>query len=119
MPRALEDLTTCTPDEEAIFGIDFALDLAPAIVTNCVITTAAETITDVTFTCEVAESSDVDDPEAATRLIDDPSINGTIVDQLAGGFVAGVTYRIKAVITTSQGQLIPGWANVICEAVTS
>ena len=121
MPRALDDFTACAPgtNETTIFGIDFALDLAPAIVTNCVITTAAETITDVTFTCEVAESSDVDDPEAATRLIDDPSINGTIVDQLAGGFVAGVTYRIKAVITTNQGQLIPGWANVICEAVTS
>lgn len=119
MPRALEDFTTCTPDEEAIFGIDFALDLAPATVTNGVITTPAETITNVTFTCEVAESSEVDDPDAATRLIDDPSINGTIVDQFGGGFLAGVTYRIKAVITTSQGQVIPGWANMICEAIAS
>jgi len=121
MPRALDDFTTCAPgtDEATIFGMDFALDLAPAVVVAGVIVTAAETITSVTFTCEVAESSTVDDSGAATRLTGDPTINGTIVTQLGTNFVAGVTYRIKAVIYTSQGQIIPGWANTTCEAIAS
>ena len=119
MPRAFEDFTICDPTEETIFGFDFALDLAPVFVTNGVITTPAETITSVTFTCAVAESSEVDDPDAVTRMIDEPSINGTIVDQLGGTFQPGVTYRIMATIVTDQGQTISGWANVMCEAVAS
>ena len=48
-----------------------------------------------------------------------PSISGTVVSHMAGNFVAGVTYRIGAVIVTSQGQSIPGWANTVCEATVS
>ena len=110
MPRALKDFTTCDPNplEATIFGLDFALDLA-----------VNETITGVTFWCNVAETSDGTDATPSARLLGSPSIGGTVVSQMGGTFIEGVTYRIGATITTSQGQIISGWANTTCEAVTS
>lgn len=110
MPRALSDFTTCDPSpyETTIFGFDFALDLG-----------ASEIITSVVFACQVAESSVGTDANPSSRLLGSASISGTIVSQLGGTFVAGVTYRIIATITTSQGQTITGYANTICEAIQS
>jgi len=110
MPRALNDFTTCDPSpyETTIFGFDFALDLG-----------LGETITSVSFFCNVAQSSIAIDATPSARLLGSPSISGTIVSQLGGTFVAGVTYQIGATITTSQGQTITGYANTICEAIQS
>jgi hypothetical protein len=49
-----------------------------------------------------------------SHAIGSPFINGTVVMQLAGGFLDGVTYRVQATATTSANQVLRPWANIFC-----
>jgi hypothetical protein len=79
------------------------------------------TVTAATVTCSVVDGTDptpsarVVGSSANTTSLETGAPNAT-VSQLVGGMVAGVTYRLQCVATTSDGQSLSLWTHLTCQA---
>jgi hypothetical protein len=93
---------TSDPGESELYGLDFANDLGPG-----------ETIIGVTWYCETARGAD---PSPASHLEGPSTIGGTVVSQRISGLLAGVNYRLRALVTTSAGNSIDLYSYVACVA---
>jgi hypothetical protein len=113
MVRATRDFTPVDPTEQRTFSFNFTPKHGPSLLAN------GETIVSAVIECNVAAESAVQDPTPAARIISGSSITGTIVSQIFGYFVAGCTYRLICAITTSLGQVLPLYANVVCQQIAS
>jgi trimeric autotransporter adhesin len=79
------------------------------------------TITSATTSCAVVSGTDA---TPSQRITGSPSITTSLqtgasnaaVSQLVGGMVAGVTYRLQCVATTSDGQSLSLWTHLTCQA---
>jgi hypothetical protein len=82
---------------------------------------AGVTITSATVSCAVVSGTDA---TPSSRVTGSPSTTtslqtgapNTAVSQLVGGMVAGVTYRLQCVATTSDGQSLSLWTHLTCQA---
>lgn len=99
------------PGEARRVGFDWALNLAPSSATL----PAGETLSAVTFTAALVAGND-GNPNGHWQ--GNPSITGSTAQQLLGPLVAGCTYKITGVATTSLGQVLPFWALVDCVSQT-
>jgi hypothetical protein len=85
------------------------------------ILTSGATITSATVTCSVVSGTDA---TPGQRVTGSPSNTTSLqtgaanaaVSQLVGGMVAGVTYRLQCVATTSDGQSLSLWTHLTCQA---
>ncbi len=105
--RARENFSPIAPDESLWLPIDFATYLA-----------SGDSIPsgNVTWKCTVAEDSAVNDPTPTDRLIDTPTIDGTIVMQKISGCVDGVRYILEAVVVTAAGETLSIWSYLECRS---
>jgi hypothetical protein len=81
---------------------------------------AGATITSATVTCSVVSGTD---PAPSSRVVGSPSNTRPLqigaasaaMSQLVGAMVAGVTYRLQCVATTSDGQSLSLWTHLTCQ----
>jgi hypothetical protein len=90
------------PSASDVFAVDFAADLA-----------AGETLTGATFAIAAVVGIDA---AASSMLSGAASVVGTQARQRIVGGVAGVTYDVRAVVTTSAGSTKVGCATLRVEA---
>ncbi len=76
---------------------------------------AGETIATCSWSAAVDSGSG--DGAVASRIDGAATIAGSVVSQLAGGFLPGVTYRLYATATTSRGQSLTLWSRVYCPSL--
>lgn len=96
------------PGEIDIFSFDFKRWFADG-----------ETISSAVWDCAVATESGGTDAGPASRLLGAPFADpdsATITAQRAGGFLAGVRYRLRALVTTSNGNVKAMYSHVTCRA---
>lgn len=77
---------------------------------------AGDTITGATWTCGVAAISEGADDGAAACINGPPVFTGTKTTQRVSGLKAGVTYVLRADVTTAKGDLVALWAHCKCVA---
>lgn len=87
--------------------INMAFDATPLL-------GAGETILSAVWSCAVVSGGA--DPDAAARIVGSATITGAVVIQKIGSGVAGVTYRLAAVLTTSAGQTLTLWSHCVVQA---
>lgn len=90
------------PSESRAFVLDFADDLA-----------AGETVTAATFTVTVLEGTDAN-PSA--MLSGAAVASGTTAAQRLVGGLAGVVYKVRAVVTTSASNTLVGCGTLLVQA---
>lgn len=86
------DFPDTTPNEVRPVAFDFCQSLQ-----------VGETIASAIWQCSVAASSETPDGNAGGRISGSSTINGTIVTNEVSTMVAGVTYLLVCVITSSLG----------------
>lgn len=99
-----KDFPPADVNESELYCFDFVNDLR-----------AGHTIASAVWTCTVAAISEADDPDAASRLIDDPLLQDrqpTKTFHRVAGLQPGVTYRLQAVATTQLGDRVTLWSHV-------
>lgn len=99
----IADWPDVDPLDTRTYTYDFAVYLA-----------TAETVASVAWHITVVNGADAG---SAGRLIGSPTLVGTVASHQAGTFVAGVTYALQAVATTTLDNEISLYANVTCQAV--
>lgn len=88
-------------DEDEPFGFDFRNDL----IEN-------ETIQTALFSISVINGVDL---TPSSHLSGSPVISGTKVNQRISDLLPGVTYRLQAIVTTSQANTKSLWGRVTCK----
>jgi len=112
MVGTAQRFTNFDPSEVRRVGFDWALNLAPSSASL----PGGETITAVTFTA--AWIGGAADPNPNSHWQGNPSIQGSVAQQLLGPLVAGASYKITGVATTSLSQMLPVWALLDCNSQT-
>ena len=97
------DFDPSDPGESEMYTFDFVKDMQKG-----------DTIASVVWTCEVAEISEGTDEDAATRIDGLPTTSGTKTSQRVTNLTAGVTYALRAVVTTGFGDDVSLWGHVEC-----
>jgi hypothetical protein len=97
-----KDFTAGDPGESEVFSFDFSCDLQEG-----------ETIAGATWTCDVVRGTDANAP---TRLLGAPVNAAPLTSHRVGGLLAGVRYRLQAVITTSLSNTLSQWSHISCRA---
>lgn len=92
--------------ESEIYGLDFVNDLP-----------SGDSITSATWTCLVANDSQVTDPSPSSRIVGGATITGTVVEGRFSAFVTGCKYVLKATIGTAQGNTLINYSHVTAEVV--
>lgn len=87
--------------ESEVFAFDFRRDLAPG-----------EALTAVQFQLSVIDGTDA---TVASRLIGPAIVSGTQARQRIGTLVDGVTYKVQAIVSTTQGNTKSLWGRVTCK----
>jgi hypothetical protein len=90
--------------ESERFTFDFVNDLQ-----------TGDVITSVTWTCEVAATSELADDAAAACIDGAPVISGTKTTQRVTGLQPGVRYVLQAEATTVVGDVVSLWSHVECK----
>jgi hypothetical protein len=101
------------PVEKEFVTFDFASVLGAGV-----------TISSATVTCEVAEASEVDDEQAAARILSDPTLAAsprtlaanTAAYVLVGTMLDGVLYLLECVANASDGQILGVSTHLFCRA---
>jgi hypothetical protein len=96
MPHATTDFSACGAGEIVTLAIGFSARLA-----------SGESLSTATCAISVYSGSDA---SPQSRLLAGPSISGAQVGFLFGNGVAGATYEILVVVTTSAGQTLECYA---------
>lgn len=89
------------PDESDRFSFDFRKRLVPG-----------ETISAATFNLSVISGVDA---TPATRLVGVATIDGTRVNQRVASLIAGVVYKLEAIVLTSAGDTKSLWGRIECK----
>ena len=97
------DFDPIDPGEEEYFQFDFAREIPTGV-----------TIVSTTWVAAVAETSDVDDASASTRIMDPAIVNGTKSVQKVGGCIGGVRYVLEAKVVLSNTEKKSLWAHCEC-----
>ncbi|MBR1150083.1 hypothetical protein [Bradyrhizobium sp. JYMT SZCCT0428] len=97
------DFSPSDEGESEIYSLDFVRDCA-----------AGETIASAAWHCTVADDSEVQDEDAASRVSGSSSNSGTVSSQRIAGLVDGVKYVLQAVVVTNQGNTKSLWSHVTC-----
>lgn len=92
------------PGESEVYSFDFRKDLPDGA-----------SIASVVWTCEVVTGTDAD---ADDRLVGAPSNAGTVSSHVVADLQPGVKYRLRAVVTTDQGDDVSLWSHVTCKTPT-
>lgn len=90
--------------EAEFYGFDFSRLLG-----------SGETIVGATWICTLVNGTDA---SPSSRLSGSPILNGGITTQFVSGLLAGVTYSLQALVTTSAGQTLSLYAHVTCQALS-
>lgn len=98
--HAANDFDSSDTGEQEFYQFDFSTILA-----------TGETLSSVVWTCIATVGID---PSAASRLSGGPITTPTNTTQLVFGLLGGVTYELRAMATTSAGQILSLWAHVSC-----
>lgn len=104
MPWIGNDFMDTEPGETATYTIDF----------NESMPNAGESIVTSVWDVQIKPGSIGTDPDPGSRLVGPATIQGTKSLQLIGSMLAGVTYRLTAVTTTSAGQVLRPYSHVKC-----
>jgi hypothetical protein len=104
-------------------NIDATVEFETVTFDHGLILAAGAAITSATVTCSVVSGTD---PTPSARVVGSPSNTTSLqtgaanaaVSQLVGGMVAGVTYRLQCVATTSDRQSLSLWTHLTCQAPT-
>jgi hypothetical protein len=102
--KATTDFSPIDPDEILDLAIDFA----------CYLSTSETVDSIVSWTCTVASSSPVPDPDPASRLSGTPAISGTLVIQTVEGCLNGAVYVMEAIVNTNLQERLSIWSYIKC-----
>lgn len=98
--HAANDFDPQDQGEEEFFEFDFTSILA-----------TGETIASVVWSCVAVNGSDA----AAASRVTNVTFTQTTTAAFVSGLVGAVTYELRAMATTSAGQVLSLWAHVICQ----
>jgi hypothetical protein len=98
MPRTFKYFSPVDVTEE----VPLSFDLRNALTTGEIITSVVSAISVVTGT----------DSSYLSRLLDSPTITGTIISQMVGTLQPGVTYGLLMTATTSNNQILTPYSTV-------
>lgn len=105
--KATEDFTPIAPDETANIAFDFS-DYK----------SAGDAVASISaVNCSVADHSPAQDDSASSRLSGPPSLVSDVVTQTVEGCIAGVIYKIEALVDTVGGESLSIWSFMECRAV--
>lgn len=88
------------PGEVDAFSFDFAPELGTAVILDAVVA------------CSVIAGTDT---AAASRVLSAPQIDGSLVTAILGEMIAGVLYRVAAVVSLNDGRILAMRTQLKCE----
>lgn len=94
------DFSPADPVESDVYAFDFRKDLA-----------AGETLSSATFVLSVIDGTD---STPGSRLTGVALVSGTQARQRIAGLLPDTTYRLEAVVTTSQANTKALWSRIEC-----
>lgn len=110
MPQADRDFSVVGPLDVVKRGMDFS----PAMNIE-----QGETLLDngvLQCLVTVDEGSENPDSSPQSRVLVEPTVNGTVASAYLGTMLDGVTYIVEFVAQTNQGQTLSLWTHQECQA---